>query len=820
MRLSLVCVALSFAACGRPTGEAAPPTAGAGAPRPSTAVVDLSGPTTMPRALLAAGLTVDRAGCARCHELPAAPAWPLVPSRGPALAQAAGWWRDGLAGFLEQHHGGTAAADLAAWVVAQAPAAAEATATSASAAAEARGSALFRELACAACHTDDSLERLATRTDHRHVAAFLREPNGHRPGLAHDFQLAADEANALASWLLRDQRSTGTAPVPGFAYEYFERTIADAGLPKLDGEEPTARGLTVDLDVGVATRKNHFALRFRATIDVPQSGEWTFTVGSDDSSWLWIDDRLLVRNEALAPYRRKSGTVQLEAGPHELVVVYTEAAGEERLDVLWQGPGVAEQPLPASVATVQSAALVAPPWPAAPSAEAVARGRVAARERRCDACHDVADAEFAALPAPPPARPFVELGGGVCPHTPNAGPLATQRRELTKWQPTPTDELHVAMAADGCLACHQRAGEGGLSPAARQGLAEREDLGDEGRLPPALDRVGQRLRRSWIERLLAGSVRARPYLSVRMPKLSAERAAWYAERLQAADHGQEGSEPPFTAAAALHGAQLAGLGGRNCVTCHTFAGRRALGPQGMDLAIQYERLTPEWFTDWLLAPQRHRPGTRMLAAWTDDGPEARAEIAALRAWSSLGAGAPLPTGLDRAEGLRLTPGPRPILHGAFLRGLSARCIAVGTPLRAHYAFDVEHGRLAWLWRGDFVDASGTWVGRAGQLLEPLGDDRRTLVDFVVAGTRRTVGRREDPFGHPIFAVAVGGARYEDVTVPELRAGGAVFVRTLRCVEGEVEFDFAPQRQGDVTVVGPPDRVKLAAGQQVEVVYSW
>lgn len=813
MRFSLACAALLFVACGRPAAEATPP-------RASTAVVDLSGATTMPRALLAAGLAVDRSGCARCHELPAAPALPLVAARGPALAQAAGWWRDGLSGFLAQHHGGTAAADLAAWVIAQSPRTDAGAATPASAAAEARGAALFGELACVTCHGDGGLDGLAARTDHRHVAAFLREPAGHRPGLAHDFQLAVDEADALASWLLRGQRSATTAPVPGFAYEYFERTIADAGLPKLDGEEPTARGLTVGLDVGVATRKNHFALRFRATIDVPQSGEWTFTVGSDDSSWLWIDGRLLVRNEALAPYRRKSGTVQLAAGPHELVVVYTEAAGEERLDVLWQGPGVPEQPLPASVATVQSAALVAPPMPPVPGADAVARGRVAARERRCDACHDVADAEFAALPAPPPARPFAALGGGECPHAENAGPLATQRKSLTNWQPTAVDELHLAMAADGCLACHQRAGEGGLSPAAKQGLVEREDLGDEGRLPPALDRVGQRLKRSWIERLLAGAVRARPYLSVRMPKLSAERAAWYAARLQVADQGQDGVEPPFTAAAALHGAQLAGLGGRNCVTCHTFAGRRALGPQGMDLAIQHERLTPAWFTDWLLAPQRHRPGTRMLAAWTNDGPEARAEIAALRAWSSLGAGAPLPTGLDRADGLRLTPSERPLLHGAFLRGLSARCIAVGTPLRAHYAFDVENGRLAWLWRGDFVDASGTWVGRAGQLLEPLGDDRRTLVDFAVAGTRRTVGRRDDGNGYPIFVVAVDGARYEDVTVPELRAGGAVFVRTLRCTQGEVEFDFAPQRQGDVTVVGPADRVRLAAGQQFEVMYSW
>ncbi|MFM1871273.1 MAG: hypothetical protein RL398_695 [Planctomycetota bacterium] len=801
MRLSLFLVGLLAAACG------------GGSKSGSAAAV----PVAMTEAHGDAVLAVHRAGCARCHELAPVADEALPPPRGPALAESAGWWRSGMDLYLGQHHGGADAADLAAWVQTLATAPLDDVGHGVAAALAARGEALFGELACVACHAPGSLEPLAARTDYGRVRDFLLDPAAHRPGTPHDFALDDASASALAAWLLRSQRSEATAPVRGFAYEYYEMQIKNAGLPKFDGVEPKQKGVTEKLDVGLAARKNNFALRFFGTLDVPTAGEWTFTCGSDDSSWLWIDGKEVVRNEALAPYRRKSGTIQLDAGKHELVIAYTEAAGEELLDVLWSGPGVAEQPLPTERVTTQRSALVPAAAPAAPDAAAVERGRAAARARRCDTCHDVADAQFAALPAPAPAKPFAQLGAGECPKARGAAALVDARRAV----PTASaaDALRLAMRADGCASCHTRDGKGGLDAAAAAKLVEVEDLGDEGRLPPNLTGVGHRLRREWIEGVLADGLRARPYMKARMPRLSKARAAQYATWF-AADDPKADQEPAFAADAAVRGAQLAGIGGRNCVTCHSFAGRKALGPQGMDLSIQHRRLRPEWFTQWLLAPQKHRPGTRMLAAWLDDGPEARAEVAAIRAWMSLGEGAPLPRGLDRADGLVLTPQERPILHGAFLKGLSARCIAVGTALRAHYAFDIEHGALAWLWRGDFVDASGTWVGRAGQLLQPRSEDRVTLTDFAVEGARRVVGRKEAANGLPVFVVAVGDAEFEDCTEPRLREGGAEFVRTLRCTKGSVTFDFAPQRRDGLSVKVVSDQVRLNAGEQVEVVYQW
>lgn len=762
--------------------------------------------------------------------MPEASAARLAPLGGPALADAARWLADdGGEGFLRRHHGGDAAPDLAAWLQSLAAGQPPLANAAVSPAAIDRGEKLWGERACQACHTQPSLEALATRTDLAHVAAFLAAPAAHRPGTVHDFGLSTAEATALGSWLLRSQLSKeSTAAVPGFAYECFELQVDKPELPDLEGLVAKATGLATTIDAKVATREDHFALRFTATLTVPAAGEWKFTCGSDDSSALWIDEQQVVKNENLGPHRRRSGTVRLEKGQHSLRVLFTEAGGGQSLEVLWKGPGVSEQPIPAESASATSRALVPPPPRPAPAADAVGRGRQQAHARRCASCHAIEDAELAAMPKAAPARPFVGLGAGACPQVPGAaaihgaaaGSLGKPRDQAT--------ELRASLLRDGCLSCHVRDGRGGLSPVARRGLVEVEDLGDEGRLPPDLTAVGHRLRPSWIAKVLAEGHKARPYLKVRMPRLPVDAANRYAELFAGVD-GRPGDddEPPFSLEQATLGQQLVGTGGKNCVTCHTFAGIRALGPQGMDLGAQYARVRPAHFRDWLLHAATLRPGTRMPTLWVLGNDTDRREVDAVRSWLSLGAAAPLPAGLVLAgRGLVLEPADRPKLHGAFLKGLSARCIAIGSPLRTHYAYDVAHARLAWLWRGAFVDAEGTWSGRAGQLVEPLGEDWLVLDDVVFASgaPRAVVAQRVTKEGYPAFRVTAGEAEFEDLSVPRLVQGGSELVRTLHCVRGPLAVDLAAQKRGKAKlfVAGAPalDQYTLQAGESLEVVYQW
>lgn len=778
---------------------------------------------------IAGELAIARAGCTRCHAEPPG-ASRFAPVAGPALAAAARWHGDdGGAAFLRGHHGGEAAADLAAYVqqlgAAQAPLASSAVTT----AALERGERLWRELACATCHVLERLQGLAGRTDHQHVAGFLRQPAAHRPAVLHDFGLDAAEAGALAAFLLRQQAKAGV-PVPGFAYECFESKITSAGQPDLTGLQPAARGVVDTIDVAAVTRKDHVALRFTATLTVPQSGEWTFTTGSDDSSWLWIDGRLLVRNEALAPHRRRSGSMQLDAGPHALEVLYTEAEGGQSLEVLWRSPSGHEEVIPASAARADSFALQPPAALPAADAAAVQRGRRAARERRCDACHAIDDADYHALPVPPQSRPLAALAkrsaAGDCPQQRGAAGLLGAVDLAAGPASTPAQQLTLALERDGCLRCHARDGRGGLPPAVQQGLTEVEDLGDEGRLPPDLRGVGHRLRPQWLERVLRGTARARPYLRVRMPALPPELASAYVAWFAAVD-GKPGDdeEPPFAADAIARGAELAGTSGKNCITCHGFAGHRALGPQGMDLALQHERLRPAYFTEWLLQPTAHRPNTRMPTLWLPGDATAAADAAALRVWSSAGAAAPVPPGFAPKGGLLLNPADEPRWHGAFLRGLSARCLAIGTPQRTHYAFDLAHGQLAWLWRGDFLDASGTWSGRAGQLLSPAGTDHVVLpaLRFAAGQPLAVLGWQRLANGHPQFRLGAADVELLDRCAPQWSAAGSELHRRLELRRGQLVVEIPPSPPPLRILRGGEDatgRHELRVGEPLELVYQW
>lgn len=775
---------------------------------------------------IAAEVAVARAGCVRCHEADGQWRERLAAVAGPRLAPAVRWRAaDGGAAFLRSHHGGDDAGDLAAWVIALGAEQPAATPVEVAPAAIARGERLVRELACGTCHAPQAFGELPARTDHGRLAHFLEAPRERFPELVHP-PLSQHEAGEVAAWLLRTQAGD-TPPVRGFAWACFHQRIEQADLPQLDGERPAATGVAERIDATPGTRDRHFVLRFEATLDVPAAGDWTFTTGSDDSSWLWIDDEPVVTNEALAPHRRRHGTVRLTAGPHALRVVYTQAAGEASLEVLWRGPDVAEEPLPAARAIAHRVALKPPSPPPPPHAGAVARGRAAARVLACDACHAVDDAALAALPPPPPARAWAELEDAPCARAPAGQGLRQMARAAEPRSFDDRSRLERAMLRDNCRSCHARDGRGGLPPAVRAGLGEGEDLGDEGRLPPDLTAVARRLRPAWLHDVLANGTSVRPYLRVRMPKLGEAKARAYAALFAAVDAvpGEADDEPPFSLAAVELGRQQAGAGGRNCVTCHRFQGHRSLGTQGMDLAVQHARLRPAWFRDWLLHPTVLRPGTRMPMTWIDDDATARAEVDAIRTWLSLGASAPLPRGVGpAADSLLLVPAERPVLHGAFLRGVSARCLCVGTRERTHFAFDLATARLVWLWRGDFVDAGGTWTGRAGKLLAPAGTDWLVLADFTLASElpRRVLGQRRTADGYPVLRVGVGDAEYEDEARTRLVDGGSEVVRTVRCVRGNVEVRFPPPAAGLQLLVNgaAAARHELAAGDSLEVVYRW
>jgi hypothetical protein len=223
--------------------------------------------------------------------------------------------------------------------------------------------------------------------------------------------------------------------------------------------------------------------------------------------------------------------------------------------------------------------------------------------------------------------------------------------------------------------------------------------------------------------------------------------------------------------------------------------------------------------------------------WTDgkspvkdlfDGDPER-QVAAIWSYLTLGASMPIPEGLAVPEGAyELIPVDRPILCGVFMEGLSPRTVVVGFPERIHVAFDVEHSRLAKVWRGRFFNAQGTWHGRAGALERPPSDDRLELpagppfahLDRAAdpwpsatgrAAGYRVLGTRFEADRRPVFRYAID----DDVVVeerfdPVYAADGVQLRRSLelsapRIVEGlyfrSSELEVGEPERGEGTSNG-------------------
>jgi hypothetical protein len=134
--------------------------------------------------------------------------------------------------------------------------------------------------------------------------------------------------------------------VPGLAYAYYEGSWRR--LPDFAELERVATGVVPRINLSERKRDSHFALRFMGYVEVPTNGTYTFYVNSDDGSRLWIGSDLVVDHDGLHAASEKSGQVILKAGKHPLTVEYFQAGGAQRLEVSYEGPGLAKQPIPPS----------------------------------------------------------------------------------------------------------------------------------------------------------------------------------------------------------------------------------------------------------------------------------------------------------------------------------------------------------------------------------------------------------------------------------------------------------------------------------------
>lgn len=135
-----------------------------------------------------------------------------------------------------------------------------------------------------------------------------------------------------------------TNVVNGLDYAYYEGSWPV--LPDFSTLTPVQEGEIEDFNISMRLRDDYFGFVFTGYVEILEDGVYTFFTTSDDGSKLYIGDTEVVDNDGQHAARERSGTIALAAGLHEITVEFFEYAGGERLDVSYEGPGVAKQLIP------------------------------------------------------------------------------------------------------------------------------------------------------------------------------------------------------------------------------------------------------------------------------------------------------------------------------------------------------------------------------------------------------------------------------------------------------------------------------------------
>ncbi|WP_010587649.1 PA14 domain-containing protein [Schlesneria paludicola] len=698
-----------------------------------------------------------------------------------------------------------------------------------------RGAVLFRRVGCLACHNSNAdgapdhptsvvLPDVGKKYTASSLMAFLKDPLKVRPsGRMPAFALNDDEVRYLAHHFVRDGLTS-----PNVKYSLY--TGNWSGLPKFSELTPVMSGVVSGFSLGVADRSNDYAVQFSTYLKIDKAGEYRFWLGSDDGSRLTIDEQVIVDCDGVHPHETKQGRASLTVGFHRVVVEFFQQGGGASLEAEFSGQGITRQPIAgfAYLDPVVPAAVSRPDSPVFTlNQELVVKGRALFATLGCASCHQM-KVDGQAIVSTLAAKPLGELVSGagclaenVSGRAPRFGLTIAQRQSLgaalrATANETLAETVHRTLATLNCYACHQRGTLGGVEVVRNESFESlQKEMGDEGRLPPALTGVGDKLQRDWLKHVLNQSSDDRKqYLATRMPKFGPANVEQLVSQFEAVDKvddrlpNAEFTEPEYRVKSA--GRHLVGGQALSCIKCHDFGSHASTGVRAMSLTTMNQRLRPEWFYRYVLDPQVYRRGTRMPAPWPFGQTTIRdvlngdvnQQVQAVWLYLSDRNKASVPAGLIRQQ-IELKPESEPIIYRNFIEGAGARAIGVGYPEGVNLAFDANQMRLAMIWHGAFMDASRHWTGRGQGFEPPLGDDVVPLPNqvpfFVLDKPDREVptisakeagyqflGYRLDENLRPIFRYSLSGLTISDQPIPLVGPDRKVGLKRILRFEGAGE----------------------------------
>jgi len=186
--------------------------------------------------------------------------------------------------------------------------------------------------------------------NHKFVITFFQNYGGGSlvfhysgPGIGRQLvKIYQPEATALAAIMARPMARFGiNARFWTFNHEIYNLNGLFNGPPS-----KTMTLTTPFLNIGDRSQFNsgaveRFSAEYTGKITAPTAGYYTFWTMSDDGSQLFIDGTFVVNNDGLHGPQWAGGGINLQAGAHDIRVIFFQNGGGGALRVDWAGPGFA-----------------------------------------------------------------------------------------------------------------------------------------------------------------------------------------------------------------------------------------------------------------------------------------------------------------------------------------------------------------------------------------------------------------------------------------------------------------------------------------------
>jgi hexosaminidase len=140
-----------------------------------------------------------------------------------------------------------------------------------------------------------------------------------------------------------------TAVKSGLAVNLYSNAKSLKTVATLDSLSAAEMLETGKFEFPNVTLPEEFGLIFNGYLKVPTTGLYTLTTASDDGSWLFIGENLVVDNDGPHGVLEHTGQVALAAGWHPVKLAYFQAGGSRELLVTIEGPGIERKEIDAGL---------------------------------------------------------------------------------------------------------------------------------------------------------------------------------------------------------------------------------------------------------------------------------------------------------------------------------------------------------------------------------------------------------------------------------------------------------------------------------------